>query len=105
MSDVGDVVGNILFDEDVIIKHVKLLACTSILSSNKWGYKLMPNKEISDAIIALLRRRVKDKNTVVRATAHRVVNLTLTLDGTKAMSIPPPLMSQKYRHPHHLPYQ
>ncbi|KAL3784496.1 hypothetical protein HJC23_013639 [Cyclotella cryptica] len=59
-------------DEDAIVKHGKLLACTSILSI-KHGSIIMANQEIGDAVINLIRRRVKDKNTVVRAAAYRAV--------------------------------
>lgn len=59
-------------DEDAIVKHGKLLACTSILSI-KHGSIIMANQEICDAVINLIRRRVKDKNTVVRAAAYRAV--------------------------------
>ena len=62
--------------EDVIMKHGKLLGCTSIMSI-KWGSNLMAIKEIRDAIISLLRRRVKDKNTVVRSTAYRAIGPVL----------------------------
>jgi hypothetical protein len=63
-------------DEDVILKHGKLLALTAIISI-KHGSLIMGNKDISDAIIALLRRRVKDKNTVVRSAAYRAIGPVL----------------------------
>jgi hypothetical protein len=56
-------------EEDVIIKHGKLLACNAILSI-KWGTQLMASKDISDATIALLRRRSKDRNEVIRSAAY-----------------------------------
>jgi hypothetical protein len=59
-------------DEDSIVKHGKLLACTAIITV-KHGSIIMSNQEISDAIIALIKRRAKDKNTVVRAAAYRAV--------------------------------
>ena len=59
-------------EEDVIIKHGKLLACNSILSI-KWGTQLMASKDISDATIALLRRRSKDRNPVIRSAAYRAI--------------------------------
>ncbi|KAL7446872.1 hypothetical protein ACHAXM_011443 [Skeletonema potamos] len=59
-------------EEDVIIKHGKLLACNSILSI-KWGSQLMASKDISDATVALLRRRTKDRNAVIRSAAYRAI--------------------------------
>ena len=59
-------------EEDVIIKHGKLLACNSILSI-KWGSQLMASKDISDATVALLRRRTKDRNSVIRSAAYRAI--------------------------------
>jgi len=59
-------------EEDVIIKHGKLLACNSILSI-KWGSQLMASKDISDATVALLRRRSKDRNPVIRSAAYRAI--------------------------------
>ena len=64
--------GNGRGEEDVIIKHGKLLACNSILSI-KWGTQLMASKDISDPTVALLRRRAKDKNEVIRAAAYRAI--------------------------------
>ena len=59
-------------EEDIIIKHGKLLACNSILSI-KWGSQLMASKDISDATVALLRRRSKDRNAVIRSAAYRAI--------------------------------
>ena len=59
-------------DEDAIVKHGKLLACTAIITI-KHGSIIMGNQEISDAVISLIKKRAKDKNTVVRAAAYRAV--------------------------------
>jgi len=59
-------------EEDVIVKHGKLLACNSILSI-KWGSQLMASKDISAATVALLRRRSKDRNPVIRSAAYRAI--------------------------------
>jgi len=64
-------------DDDAIVKHGKLLACTYVVST-KWGSDLMANKkEIRDGIVTLLRRRVRDKNTVVRSWAYRAMGPVL----------------------------
>jgi hypothetical protein len=63
---------NIGRDEDAIVKHGKLLALTALISI-KHGSIIMSNHEISDAIISLIKKRAKDRNTVVRAAAYRAV--------------------------------
>lgn len=63
---------NLVRDDDVIAKHGKILACTAIITI-KHGSILMANQEISDAVISLIKRRMKDRNTVVRAAAYRAV--------------------------------
>ena len=59
-------------DEDAIVKHGKLLACTAIITI-KHGSIIMSNQEISDAVISLIKKRAKDRNAVVRAAAYRAV--------------------------------
>jgi hypothetical protein len=70
-------------DEDAIAKHGKLLALTSILSV-KHGSIIMGNQEICDAAVTLVRRRMKDKNTVVRAAAYRAIGPVIGKSPTPA---------------------
>lgn len=84
-SSVGSVSVNrgIGRDEDAIAKHGKLLALTSILSV-KHGSIIMGNQEICDAAVTLVRRRMKDKNTVVRAAAYRAIGPVIGKSPTPA---------------------
>lgn len=63
-------------DDDVIVKHARLLACNSILLT-QWGGELMANPDISEAIIKFLHRCIKDKNTVVRSAAYHAAGPVL----------------------------
>jgi hypothetical protein len=58
--------------DNIATKHGKLLACSSILST-QWGSELMSDPDICDAIIALIHACVKDKNNFVRSAAYHVV--------------------------------
>ncbi|KAL3763636.1 hypothetical protein ACHAWU_009060 [Discostella pseudostelligera] len=58
--------------DNIATKHGKLLACSSILST-QWGSDLMSTPDICDAVIALIHACVKDKNNFVRSAAYHVV--------------------------------
>ncbi len=58
--------------ENVKAKHGKLLACSSILST-QWGSDLMSTPDICDAIIALIHACVKDKHNFIRSAAYHVI--------------------------------
>lgn len=58
--------------DNVKAKHGKLLACSSILST-QWGQDLMSIPDICDAIIALIHACVKDKLNFIRSAAYHVV--------------------------------
>jgi len=56
-------------EEDVIVKHGRLLACNSILST-QWGCELLSTQDICKATLVFIRKCVKDKNMVVRCAAY-----------------------------------
>jgi len=65
-----------LRDEGVVVRHGRLLACNSILST-RWGASLMADGAVGPAIVSSVRSCMRDRNGVVRAAACRAVGPVL----------------------------
>ena len=82
-DDLGSVGGSIASTvraggraEDVIVKHGRLIACDSILTT-QWGSQVMSTRDISDAVLKFIHACIKNKNSVVRAAAYHATGSVL----------------------------